>query len=188
LEDGLQSRNSAPSGPSRPVDDLASLFDSPQMSAPTAAPLQQQSGPSVLPIFSSPIPGMSPNSMGMNNSNSVCPMSTSSNSFTGSSYQGSPRPQQFGSIMLPGTPQPQGQMAEGMGLGRMTSPSYFNGGPNLPPQTMALPLHPQRQQSAMSSQNQNQNSVRQSGSGLSTASSNPPTQGKDPFADLVGLF
>ncbi|KAF7973619.1 hypothetical protein HWV62_14798 [Athelia sp. TMB] len=85
--------------------------------------------------------------------------------------------QQFGSIMLPGTPKPGGSSE----TSRVASPNYFGQGngngaqPTMGMGSMGIgtPMSPQGQRVPQQS-------------AASTAP--PPAQSKDPFADLAGLF
>jgi hypothetical protein len=101
-----------------------------------------------------------------------------------SSHTPSPQPQpQFGSIMLPGTPKP-GRSA---GASRVASPDYFGQGNGISAQGGVSRANPGIKigMGTMSPQQQPQQAQQQPGA--STAVTNQ-AQGKDPFADLVGLF
>ncbi|TFK50554.1 VHS-domain-containing protein [Heliocybe sulcata] len=95
-------------------------------------------------------------------------------------------PQQFGSIMLPGTPQMPPQTT-GMGMQRVSSPNYFGGSGNgmgTGVQTlgngmgMGAGMSPRPQQAQQPAQI----------NGSTGSTTQPQQQGKDPFADLAGLF
>lgn len=176
LDDGGGSGGGGGGG--APQDELAGLFGpSPNtgMSAPAYSPPAMSSNgfgtgrppPSSQPLFSAVSP----------------------QPFRPGSSSGSPAPQQFGSIMLPGTPTPQGQgqlqarahsapnyfseagdgakgpvVGSGMGMGTGTG----TGVPQQPAPTTGTTTTTTTTASTTSSQTQGQT--------------------KDPFADLVGLF
>lgn len=183
-------------GPVSEIDELASLFSA----APSTNPVQPAQS-SMSAIFSSPQPatgfassmgtGMGTN-MGMSSPPNY---NIANNAFPpqfGSSPTGTRTP---GSIRLPGTPQAQGSirlgsptpnyfpnvaaagshagigagMGGGMGMNGSSSGTF--GAASLAPQNVQ-PMQPQQSQT-------------QAASNSTTANQ---SQGKDPFADLVGLF
>jgi hypothetical protein len=83
----------------------------------------------------------------------------------------------FGSIMLPGTPQPGGSA----GASRVASPIFFGQGNSSGIGASATAGM------SMGSMMAQPRQLQQHPSGAPTATSNQP-QGKDPFSDLVGLF
>jgi len=87
-------------------------------------------------------------------------------------------PQQFGSIMLPGTPKPSGSA----GASRIGSPNYFGQGSISAP-GMATSGMGMGSMSPQPPPQQTQQQQKQPG-----APTTSQAQGKDPFADLVGLF
>ncbi|THH14860.1 hypothetical protein EW146_g5542 [Bondarzewia mesenterica] len=167
--------------PGTVADDLANLFGpstSTQASAPTPAqPPNKPDFSSILAGFNKPNPSyFSPPHATMA---PISPQFSNSTSRPGSAPSGQ--------IMLPGTPTPPAQhqgIGTGIGMGGVGSPSYMNTGLGgmgvMMPQSSSQAAHisgaqqPQPQQ-MLGGQAQAQGQVTQ-------------TQGKDPFADLVGLF
>lgn len=161
FDDSAPSNNTASSsGP----DDLMGLFGPPSTS--TAQPSA---------FTSSPLPsnGYTPPSINQ----ATRPISASSPMFTASPPQ--QHHHELGSIMLPGTPQPQRSGP----ASRVASPNYFG---SVPQQGPAAPIGGMGamniQQLAAQSQPQQQSAS------SSQAQTGGQVKGKDPFADLVGLF
>ncbi|KAK7689398.1 hypothetical protein QCA50_007190 [Cerrena zonata] len=192
FDDSTPSNGSGPSAGGSNINELEDLFGS---SAPvpgiTQSPpvpvgmsgMQFGMGSSPSPAVQYPtsmpfnVAGVAPGlgSMNMMGSPSV---NLASRPTTGSPQPGPATPMQ-GSIRLPGTPQVHPQSGP-----RMSSPApnYFS---NSPPQQQQQQQHPpsyfhQPQQQLMQSQQPQQPQQQQAQPGQ--------TQGKDPFADLVGLF
>jgi ADP-ribosylation factor-binding protein GGA len=99
--------------------------------------------------------------------------------------------QQFGLIMLPGTPTPQGQLQ----ARARSAPNYFNETDDVAKGPVATVGHGMGMGAPLmaSISPQPQQPQQMVGSGATTAmtisgSSQPQGQSKDPFADLVGLF
>ena len=168
FDDAPSQSNSGTGSSSKLADDLASLFASTASSTygpVTSHPVAASSGGL----------GTSPLVPNVNNQQTPAISSQISSPFPGTSST-SPRPQsQFGQIKLPSTPPLQNQL---QGLGRLGSPGASS------------PLVPAR---ASPSSNLAGSSIPQQPL-VPQATSLPPIsqvsapQGKDPFADLAGLF
>ncbi|GBE84339.1 Probable ADP-ribosylation factor-binding protein [Sparassis crispa] len=200
-----------------PIDELASLFG-PSTTNPilqTATPPVQLGtgtgagiGMGMAPSAGTNMGGM----MGMNMGNGTgvamhAPTPSTSNGYGMSMIMGSSAPNQaarsgtvspphnppYGSIRLPGTPQMHAQAVP-------AAPNYFTGtapgsgigvGASIGGQQRTMqPMHPQIQQQTAPPQQQQQQRRSQppSQQHLAGTPAAPQTQGKDPFADLVGLF
>ncbi|KAH9073057.1 VHS-domain-containing protein [Lactarius deliciosus] len=164
--DSAGSSSGAGSGTSKPADDLASLFDSSvSFTSPATAP------PVVAPSRGVGISALVPNNTNQQVS-AISPQYTSS--LPGTSTPPS-RPSQFGQIKLPSTPPLQ---SRSQASGRVGSPGVSSplGAARTPPSSNLAATSTLQQHS------------------VPQATSSPPSQpvstpqGKDPFADLVGLF
>lgn len=156
---------------SAPVDDLASLF----ASLPQTQSSARQPNANANAMFAS--------QTGISLGNNL-----NASSSTSSPVPNAPSPQpQFGSIMLALTPP------------RVTSPGYFggnngNGGTNVVPNSSASGMSPPGLGLGVSRSSTGMGAVPGSRANMGTMMGTQPTstpltqQGKDPFADLAGLF
>ncbi|KAA1477923.1 VHS-domain-containing protein [Dentipellis sp. KUC8613] len=180
FDDAPPTSSAGPStGTGRPVDDLADLFG-----PATNAPLPSLAAPASITTFASPTPSNGNGGIpGFNMATQQYMSAFSPQPTTSPQGPGSPasRPSStIGQIMLPGTPPIHSSPGQA-GPGRMTSPGFNGGMGSLTPQKPA-----QAQNWQQSLQPQQQSSV--SAVSTSRPGQAPPSQTKDPFADLAGLF